>query len=60
MNQKKLKNKLIFCTLDIWRKIFLAQKSIVLRGQEKFIYHRSSVIPSAFLGYEVSIYTGKK
>jgi len=60
MNNKQLKNKLIFCSQDIWRKIFLCKKSIVFKEQEKFIYHRSATIPKIFLHYEVSIYTGKK
>lgn len=56
----RLKNKLIFCNEDIWRKIFLSQQSIVFKSQEKFIYQRSSVIPKTFINDEVSIYSGKK
>jgi len=60
MNNKKLKKKLIFCSFDIWRKVFLARKSDVFKNQEKFVYHRSSTIPKIFTNYEVSIYNGKK
>lgn len=60
MNARILKKKLIFCSLDIWRKIFLAKKSIVFQNQEKFVHHRSSAIPKIFTNYDVSIYTGKK
>lgn len=60
MNASRLKNKLIFCSEDVWRKVFLCKKSIVFKNQEKFIYHRSSAIPKIFLDDEVSIYTGKR
>lgn len=60
MNSSRLKNKLIFCSEDMWKKIFLAQKSIVFKNQEKLIYHRSSAVPKTFLGDEISIYTGKR
>lgn len=60
MNSSRLKKKLIFCSLDLWRKIFLSHKSIVFKNQEKFIHHRSSTIPKIFTNYDVSIYNGKK
>jgi ribosomal protein S19 len=55
-----LKNKLLFGSEDVWRKVFLCKKSVVFKAREKFIHHRSSIIPKTFLYDEVSIYTGKK
>jgi len=60
MNNSQIKNKLIFCSEDIWRKIFLCKQSIVFKNREKFIYQRSSTIPKIFVNYEVSVYSGKK
>lgn len=60
MNTQKLKNKLLFCSADIWRKIFLCQQSVVFKSREKLIYQRSSIIPKIFTNYEISIYSGKK
>jgi len=60
MNNFKLKNKLLFCSENIWKKIFLYKKSEVFKTQDKLIYERSSVIPRIFTGSEVSIYSGKK
>lgn len=60
MNVRRLKNKLLFCSRDIWRNIFLCKKSIVFKAREKLIYHRASVIPKIFTNYEISVYSGKK
>lgn len=60
MNSSRLKKKLIFCSEDMWKKIFLAKKSIVFKNQEKLIYHRASCVPKTFLNDEISIYTGKR
>lgn len=60
MFNEKLRTKLLFCTEDIWRRIFLSKKSFVFKSQEKLIYHRSSIIPKIFSSYEIFVYTGKR
>jgi len=60
MNSSKIRNKLLFCSEDIWRKIYLCQGSSVFKAREKLIYHRSSIIPKIFLHYEISVYAGNR
>jgi len=60
MNSHRLKNKLLFCSETIWKKIFFYKQSYVFKNQEKLIYERSSTIPKILIGSEVSIYSGKK
>lgn len=58
--QKRQKNKLIFCSPFIWKKIFFFKKSHVFKFSEKLIYTRSSTVPKIFINLLVNIYSGKK
>ena len=57
---KKYSRRILFCSTNIWRKIFLFQRNTIFKTGEKFIYSRSSAIPLSFTNSNVSIYTGKK
>jgi len=57
---KKSTRKLLFCSTDLWRKIFLFKRNFVFKLGEKFIYNRSSVIPKSFTNMNVRIYSGKR
>lgn len=62
MNKKINKTKLRalnFCAPYFWKKLYLYVKCPVLKSAEKFVYSRSSVVPSSLVNYEVKIHSGK-
>ena len=58
--QPLAKNRLLFCSPHIWKKIFLFKKSFVFKTSEKFMYSRSSIIPTILINQNVNIYSGKR
>ena len=55
----KLSSKLLFCSPNIWRKLFLYQKNTIFKTGEKFVYTRTSIVPQALINYNIRIYVGK-
>lgn len=55
----KKNKKLIYCSHDVWRKIFLYKKNPIFKIGEKFVNKRSSSIPKIFNNCNVYIYNGK-
>lgn len=58
-NHNKVKNNIIFCSQFFWKKIFLYNRHPIFKIAEKKIFSRSSVVPKAFIGTSVKIYSGK-
>lgn len=55
----KVKTKIPNCSPLVWKKIFFFRQSYVFKLAEKLIFARSSIIPKAFTGLNVKIYSGK-
>jgi len=58
MNYTKTK-KTLFCSPNIWKKIFFFQKNSMFKINEKFFYNRSSIIPNIYTHTNVFIYSGR-
>lgn len=56
----QLSKKLNFCSPYFWKKTFLFQQSTAFKYTEKFVYSRSSTIPTSFIDQLVEIHSGKK
>lgn len=56
----KKTHKLNYIAPNTWRKLFLLHDNEVFRPKKKTIHDRHSIIPVAFLGSKVLIYSGKK
>ena len=54
------KKKILYCSSQIWKKIFLFNKNKIFKFSEKLFYNRSSIIPITYVGWSVLIYSGKK
>jgi ribosomal protein S19 len=52
--------KLNYFSPNIWRSLYLISTSQVYHTREKRMYGRGSVIPTAFLNYEILIHSGKR
>ena len=52
--------KLNYFAPNLWRSLYLISTSQVYHTREKKIYGRSSVLPTAFMGYEILIHAGKR
>lgn len=57
MNKKN--TKILFCSTNIWKKIFLFKKNPMFKISEKFFYNRSSIVPKIYNKFNVYIYSGK-
>ncbi len=52
-------SKIPFCAPFVWKKLFFFKQSYVFQLAEKLIFCKSSIIPKAFTGLTVKIYSGK-
>lgn len=56
----KTTSKLLYCSANIWKKIYLFKRSFVFKTSEKFFYNRSSIIPKIYSYFNIFIYSGKR
>jgi len=59
MKLKKTR-KILYCSPNLWKKIFLFRKNSIFKTSEKLFYTRSSIIPKIYINSTVLIYSGKR